>query len=435
VSQLNNRKAIVCFDGLNADQFDLLKEDMPLLSSLLKSGGIAELDAAPFSDVQPIWAEILTGEPWYRNGCIGYARPLRSLNHLQVFTERDLTVPIRLFNDSDDGMSNVLINAPIVQPRDNHRIWLSDGGSPAMQTVSPLSLSKKPPFQNYNPRPLVSMGEAMADCSKALTLFVNAELNRLQCAATLALETNWKFFLYRASIFDQLSHLLGHKFLQQKGLAFSPHFKKFLTELDSVLASICEQADERVVFSSFSHVHCKGMFSINDLLENARFLSRSYDTSSGNQLRLAALAAARAENDPGTPINLTKTKQFLPRRTLCASPVRGTLYINSADRFDDGGAIDDAGIAKEEIRIAEFLKTETNRLGQSVSIHKNPELKSGGPNFIFQIREVELVESLETISRSYDLPLSTHCSTGFIWSPKLNRSDHFRSVDLPDVMR
>ncbi len=433
MSQLNSKRAVVCFDGLNANQFQLLKEDMPALFSLLSDAMIAELDSAPFIDAQPIWAEILTGEPWYRNGCVGYAKPLRSLNQLQIFTERDLSVPIRLFKDGNDGRQNVLINAPIVQPLEQKRLWLGDGGSPSMQTVSPVSLSKNPPFQNYKARPVVSMGDAMADCDEALLLFTNAELNRLQCAATLALQSNWKFFLYRTNIFDQLSHLLGPNFLQQKNLAFTAQFRKLLTQMDSVITSILEQANERLLFSSFSHVACKGLFSLNDLLERARLLARSSDLSKAAQLRLAAYAAAQAGHDETTPININKTQQFLPQKTLCASPVRGTIYINSADRFDDGGTIDDAGIAREEARISEFVKTEMRRIGQTIDLYKNPDLKSGGPNFIFQIYGIELVESLETISRFDDLPHSTHCSKGFIWSPKI-KDEQIRSVDLVNVM-
>jgi len=98
---------------------------MPALQSLLKDGYLVEFDAAPFSDAQPIWAEILTGQPWYRNGCAGYATPLRSLNELRIFTESDLQVQQVLLPAVQKGQCNVVVNVPILAPGNEDRTWMA----------------------------------------------------------------------------------------------------------------------------------------------------------------------------------------------------------------------------------------------------------------------------------------------------------------------
>ncbi|CAN5675694.1 hypothetical protein BH10CYA1_BH10CYA1_55270 [soil metagenome] len=430
----HRKKALVCFDGLNLGQFEAIQKRMPQLTALMSTGPIAELDSTPFSEAHPIWSEILTGQPWYRNGCAGYAKPLSTLNQLKVITERDLNVPIQLFNDVEAGLS-ILINTPIVQPLDGRRIWLSDGVSSFINPISPGALLKHLPFRSYAPKPVVSMGQALANGAEMLTKFLDCELNKLQCALALAERSDWTFFLYRSSIFDQLSHLLGAHFIEQQNLAISARVNQLLTKADEILTPILRMADDKVLFSSFSHVRCEGIFSINDALEQARLLARTPKKSGDTQLRLAALAAAQGgEAEPTQPTMVAETMQYLAKRTLCASPVRGNIYLNTANRFEDGGKIDDMAISNEEHRIAEFFESATNRFGSSAKIFLNPERLLGGPNFVFLIDGIELVESLETTLRTQDLPLSTHSSRGFVWSPKVDRSLKYRPLDLHNVM-
>ncbi len=428
-----SKKAIVCFDGLNEEQLLLISPDMPMLADLLKSGVTAELDSSPFSDAQPIWAEILTGEPWHRNGCAGYAKPTRTLNSLQIITERDLSCPIRLFNDSFE-QSNILINMPLVQPLEGRRIWLSDGSTPSLLNVSPF-LANDPPFKNYNPRPIVSMGAALSDCQDSIIKFIESELVRLQCAQALLRQKNWQFFLYRTGVFDSLSHLLGAQFLHQKHLAITPKLKKLLTEIDNVLAPPLMQAQEKVIFSSFSHVQCRGFFSLNTALERAKLLARSKVVSRASDLRLSALAAAQSLSEQETePITVTRTMEYFPQKTLCASPVRGTIYLNSQNRFDDGGKLDEAGVVREEDRIARFFESVTSLNYRNAKLLKNPEPHLGGPNFVFQIDGFELLESLQGKNQEYDVPLSTHIPRGFVWSTKINGNAKYRSLDLVDAI-
>jgi hypothetical protein len=434
VSDRAGRTAIFCFDGLNKHQFELILKDMPKLNELAKQGQTAQLNSSPFTDAQPIWAEILTGEPWYRNGCAGYARPRRSLNHLQVCTEQILEVPIRLFND-DGGDLNLVVNVPILQPRETSRIWLSDGGAPSIKMVSPHSLLNNTPFQKYNPRPLVSIADAIADCKEALATYLECELTRLQCAAIAAKKSDWTFFLYRTSIFDQLAHLLGASFVDQTNLAITSELKKLLLEMDELFAAIFIQASNALLFSSFSHVRCEGIFSFNDALEKSKLLKRSAETSSTDQLRLLALAAAQSsEDEPVQPITVAKSKRYVAQKTLCASPVRGTIYLNSANKFDDGGKIDQGGIEREELRISHFFGETTSHFNRPVTLQRNPDAASIGPNFVFQIDGFELVETLGSTSREYDLPLSTHSSNGFVWSTKIDPQKTYQTVDIIKII-
>jgi len=91
----------------------------------------------------------------------------------------------------------------------------------------------------------------MADFT-AISTFITAELNRLDCALALCKNENWKLFLYRVSIFDQLAHLLGPTFLHESQLKVSYALKDFLAALDSGLYEIISSADDSLFLSTFS---------------------------------------------------------------------------------------------------------------------------------------------------------------------------------------
>lgn len=331
--------AIISLDGLSAEQFQRLLRRLPGLNALITDNELLEFDASPFSDAQPIWAEILTGKFWYENGCVGYAAPGRSLNDLHIFTEADLRVPIALIPEIEKGQSNVFINTPLVEPRDENRTWLSDGGAPSVTAVRPNALAATEPFKGYTPRPIISMGAAMADASAANT-FIDAELTRINCASTLCKQSDWKLFVFRVSIFDQLAHLFGLNFLEQDEQIFSDHLSKLLTKLDQVLCQIVTRADIHIFISAFSHTACKEVFSLNDFFSRANLLARAQQNSKTNDLRQQAFALLKGTGANAAPL-ASQPSHIDPARTLFASPVRGCIYPNAKKYFVDGIIADD----------------------------------------------------------------------------------------------
>lgn len=418
------RVAIISFDGLSAAQFERLLPQMPAVQSLLGDGHLTELDAAPFSDAQPIWAEILTGEPWYRNGCVGYAAPLRSLTELKLFSESDLNVKQQLLPEVAEGVRNIVINIPLLEPREHERKWMADGSSPSLTTVSPNSLMTNEPFKSYKPRPLISMGKAMAEPLAAST-FLGAESNRAACAQTLSNESNWRMFMYRASIFDQLTHLFGPTFLDHTNLKVSAGLKELLVKLDSMLYQTMSRCDKVLVLSAFSHTACQEMLGLNDLFQNFGLLERNSGVSKENSLRKQAFALINSED--ATPL-VSASNQISPAQTICASPIRGAVYVNSIDRFADG-IVSSSDLEERENQVFNLLKEETERFSSTACLFRNKASIRQAPNFIVDIAGVDLVDSLSCIRRSYDLPHSVHNSRGFVWL-KATNSKPVKAVEL-----
>lgn len=428
---MKQRVALICLDGLSADQFGLSLLFMPKLAAILGKFHLAELNPLPFCDPQPIWAELLTGESWYRNGCTGYAVPKQSLSELKICTERDLLTPVRFLPEPEKGRQHVVINVPLLEPLKNQRVWFANASSPAVMNVSPSSITETAPYSMYKPRPVSSMGAAMSNTSESLTKFITAETNKLECATSACNDFNWQHFIYRASIFDQLAHLLGPQFLMEKKLKVWPALLTFLTNLDATICEVIRQSDQYLIFSGFSHGVCKAVFSLNDLFENAKLLSRTEPGRAESQLRLQASAAARPGSDPSLRPLVSEFTKVLCDQTICASPTRGVIYINSKDRFVDGTVSSD-NLAHQVDNTLALLNNHLSKFGGRASIHVNiPVLH--GPQFVVAIENVELVESLEHFRNDGTLPHSTHLANGFVYFSKGQVRD-CKPVDIRNIV-
>lgn len=421
------RKAIVCFDGLTRTQFSQILTSMPAMRSLIEKGAIAELDSSPFSDAHPIWAEVLTGEPWYRNGCTGFATPSGSLNWLQIFEERNLKTPVQLIEKNAMSKS-IVVNVPLLSPHDDERIWLSDGSTPSVKNVSPQSLSRDTPLRDYVPHPFSSMGAALADSKKAVLQFIESEKNRLFCAHKLTKEQTWHQFIYRASVFDALAHLLGPYFIGNEKLSVTSHLNELLQTLDQTLTPILVQCEQALVVSTFSHVQCYGCFSFDDALASSRLLRREIAKSRLEEERTQAVAAMHGVANEPQNIPVTVRSEYIPRFTLCASPVRGSIYLNTVDKFVDGGKIDGETMRWEEERVAKFFADCTAQY-KTAQLIKNPSPDLGGPNFVFHIEGIDLVDTTSQ-QPDHSYPLSTHSSRGFIWSKHLQSDKVYAPIDI-----
>lgn len=411
---MKEKLSVICLDGMSAEQFEFSLQFMPGLAHTLEKPCLSELDSLPFNDPHPIWAEVLTGESWYRNGCTGYAIPMQSLSNLKICTEHDLLTPVRLLPEPEKGRQHVVINVPLLEPQKNQRVWFANASSPAVVNVSPCSVkTEASPYSEYRPRPVSSMGAAMSDTENSLTRLLAAETNKLECAKSACRDFNWQHLIYRASIFDQLAHLLGPHFMKERNLKVWPSLLTFLTNLDVMICEVIAHSDRYLIFSGFSHGACHELFSLNDLFSRANMLSRTAPRLD-NLLRLQASSAARPGDESSRPL-VSDFRSVLSSRTICASPTKGVIYINSTDRFVDGIVVAD-NLAQQIERTLALLNTGLAKFGGAASIHSNLQ-EPNGPQFLVAIPNVELVDSLEHLRSDGTLPHSTHLARGFIHSP------------------
>jgi Type I phosphodiesterase / nucleotide pyrophosphatase len=429
VTAKEQRTAIISLDGLSAGQFKRLLRRLPDLNTLLNDNALLEFEGSPFADAQPIWAEILTGKSWYQNGCSGYAMPGRSLNELRIFTEADLRVPTVLIPEIKEDQCNVFINTPLIEFRPGRK-WLSDGSAPSVTAARPGDLAAAEPFKSYNPRPLISMGAAMADPSAAKT-FIDSELTRIECASVLCKETNWKLFALRVSIFDQLAHLFGTNYLEQNDLILSAHLAKLLTKLDQILCQIVASASTHLFISAFAHTPCKEVFSINDLLARSNLLTRAEQNTATNDLRQQAYALLKGAKS-SAPLASAQS-HINTAQTICASPVRGCIYLNAKKFFVDG-MIANEKLKHFEQKVTELLKTELSQYAKFTLVsHPAFESTSTIPSLIVDIDGVELIDNLSTVRRNCELPFSVHRSRGFVWS-RVRDSGNVKSVQVASLL-
>lgn len=382
---------------------------MPGLSSILSKGAFSFLDSHPFVQPQPIWAEILTGEPWYRNGCVGYAHPKNSLNELEIFSETELQSPTKLLPDAQDGTINIVINVPLLLPRNSSRIWLSDGSLPIFASVQPPFIAQQELFQEYKPRPTTSISQTMNEARSAVRSLLNVELHRLTCALNLAFTCNWQMLLYRATIFDQLSHIFGTHYLHGE-LSLNGELIAFLEEFDNRLCALIGP-HPLMLLSSFSHVQCRALLSINDWLNDMGYLRM---VSTNRPQRQTALTNMRSNQPVHASALVSDSPHFDTGITTCASVQAGALYINSIERFETG-IVSNIDKASKRQEIYDRLSDKCKDL-KDIRIIQNPLNDGKTADILIAADGIEMVDRLSAGLQNVHRHSSTHSSKGFIWS-------------------
>src|SRR5260370_18913067 len=244
-----NRLALVSLDGLSLEDFSRLTEMLTQGARHLGGGSEGRLNAGLLTSAAAIWGEVLTGAPWYENGCNGHARPWNTLNRTQVMTERDLRLPARLLN----GESQFVINVPLLVPQEPNRFWLSDGSLPLPRTVSPHWPIAEEPFYSYNPRPYTALTEGIGYHKGAIQGCLQTEEHRMKCARELLRTHAPDISIIRLSLFDHVSHLLGMGYLADEELVHWKEIRRFVGELDEWLCDLFSEVAPVVLISAFSH--------------------------------------------------------------------------------------------------------------------------------------------------------------------------------------
>jgi hypothetical protein len=421
---------IVSVDGLSIADLRLLVNLLPKFKRLCKSFSQHEL-SGDFDSAQPLWAEILTGKHWYENGCVGYARLVSSLNQLTHFNESDLLTSIALLDDASNA-KQVTINVPILRPRDN-RTWLSDGSLPINQIVSPRSLLKREPFSEYSPRPFSALAYAPETDIQLVEKCLRIETTRLECAAALFADRGWSRFIYRLTIFDHLSHLLGINFLRATDLSEFKSIQKFLSLFDDVLENIGAQDKASLsLISAYSHVPCRGTLNLNNLLRKGGFFPDENLMETGQErisVSTAFYGTVPTRHHLSSLEGRVKTSQ-----TLACSPISGCVFINSRDKFEDG-FVTDQNYKTVKRDLGKFLKNSLSQLfGHAYQLAENPTdaSKNALPEFVVKVDGVEFQNLQESLAGT---PRTTHSSKGFVLLPKgVSTSSKLKTVQVTDLL-
>jgi len=457
-SAANHRLVVIAIDGLAKSEISSLAHYADFASQLDNCLNLKT--AQPAVSAQSAWSEILTGQPWTTLNCPGHVRPKDSLNFCEFVSEEGLNHPVSLL-PKRDGKKAIAINMPLLVPfhsaSNSDRLWLSDGSLPIQTAVSPGALLSNAPFDIYRPRPFVSCAQALLDLPTNLKAALAIEANRLDCAVNLIEKTDWQVCFLRITIFDLLSHLLGPQYLEGQNKLAWPAIQDFLIGLNVALNQImrlCKE-DSVVVLSTLHHTSCHGRLNLNRLL-SSQGLCRIEPLKSGDDLavlerrRQASIAVSQKAGEHAQTITST-SHRFNTAKTLVASPVSGTIYINSMRQFQDGIVTKGQEDAFTE-QVSGWLHSNLARhfpTGNfAITSCKQPsptQAKANssqrqisdimeGPQLTVSIPGIELHDSLYApVLDRENHPRSTHAYEGFVWMKDMGKSkvsDTITTIDL-----
>lgn len=410
--------ALLSLDGLSQQQFDqILNLSATLRENFLTQNRVT-LDSSPFVESHPIWAELLTGVPWYENGCVAYARPVGSLDKLEVMTEDQLISPIKLIGN---GPASISSNVPLVCPRE--RTWIADGSAPSMILAKPESLRKQLGAK-YRARSQSMLALSLREPLKAAEAAAVSDLDRLRALSSVTETNNWHEAIVRLTYFDQIQHIYGlQEWLHPKHLSF-PITERIIKALETFTQTLLKRCGQISILSAYSLTRCSSRFNLNALLKEAGFLHAQppASTSDSSQRVRAAEAIGNATLSGATLSSLAG--RLMAEKTLAASPVSGAIYLNLRSNFEDGSIVesDKASILAD---LQELLEAGAVRyFGGRAIIHAAPPTATTKslPQFFAQIAGTEFFDTGETVLDTANKPAVCHSGTGFLCSPNASSS-------------
>lgn len=432
------KPVIISFDGLSIADYEVLQSLMPALKEARSKLDLHQFNQGFLCSPQAVWAEILTGQPWFKNGCTGYAVPQDSLGKLKVFSEPDLAVPPSLVG-SDDDSNVVIINVPLLRPSGG-RLWLADGSLPTNKVVSPDSLSSQDLFSSYKPRPAANIAVYDSTAAELAAKCIKLEAHRLKCATKLLQNHDWSKFVYRLTLFDQLSHVLGLDFLESSDLKPYDRLREFLGELNAFLEILFARKDVFVsILSAYSHVPCSDVVNLNFLLSTGGFAKFDPTEQSAvqNDARYMFYKRKSKWNPPSSLMSSLENK-LVCSASVAASPLANCIYINSNDRFRDG-CVADSDVRKTQATVLEFVSSALRtRLRQSAKLIESPIAPAlpPVPNALVYVEGVEFHNVMGGAGLpGFNRPRTTHSHNGFAVSSRGTfRGDVLKLSEMKDVV-
>jgi predicted AlkP superfamily phosphohydrolase/phosphomutase len=419
---MNARFIVLSLDGLSFENLLLLTKFLPRSRHSIKQSIHHKLDSGVLSGAQSIWAEILTGVPWYLNGCAGYSNPGSSLNNLHVCSEERLLTP-PLFQPYETSTARSLVgNMPLLVPRPETRSWISNGSLPVAVSVSPSRLAQEIP-PKFRAQACLHIAYALNFPSDAAKAYIANESEKLSLLGRLSVSEIWQRCFWRISLFDTLAHLLGIDFLQETELAITPALLEFLGVLDEILAELYSAKDLDVfLISGFSHAREKKRLNLNTALKLAGLLEvGKANSKQRDALKREELAAHATGGAPTAQSLITSEGRILSEKSLAASPIAGAVFINSKERFEDGivDASEHASVTAKAIDAVKSYLSENGERVHTIEANNIPlsSRKGATPDFLVAVDGVEFHDVEEDYLGVDEHPLIVHAPCGFILTP------------------
>jgi hypothetical protein len=354
-------------------------------------------------------------------------------------SEKDLLVPAGLLEPQPGHQPIVVINIPLARPSSD-RLWLSDGSLPLNKTVSPPGLIKESEFAEYVPRAVSDLADINGSINALVHQFLEVETKRLACARVLY-QREWSKFLYRISVFDHLSHLIGLNYLRARDLSVFAEIQKFLQRLDAFFEAVI--GDDRVrltLISGYSHIGCRAMVNLDDLLAEGEFLVPENNLSPEADMTRRQDAMSTVMGTPRLYPTLMASMEgrLNTSATVAASPVAGCIFINKKDAFKDG-CVEPGAVADVCRRVSAYLRNRFSRVyGSGFELEERPAGSTDVaqvPEFVVHIEGVEFHNMTGMGSWGYNVPRTTHSRSGFTLLPKgLSADENLTLTQLTGLM-
>jgi hypothetical protein len=231
----------------------------------------------------------------------------------------------------------------------------------------------------------------------------------------------WSSCIYRIGLFDHLAHLLGLNFLRARDLRIFSTLEKFCQQLDDFITSVQADSDiELSIVSGYSHTPCRVTVNLNHVLAQGGFLEVDSVMAQARADSNRADAFSFGMQNPMSDVLLTSFEGRLKAQaTQAASPVAGSVFINSASTYKDG-CVDENNyrIICEEVR--EWLgRALSNIRGGAFAIEENPVFNAGKnvAAFVVYADGVEFHNMRESLG-AHGMPRTTHSTRGVALLPK-----------------
>lgn len=425
---MSTRLLLLSIDGVSKLQFDAIAA-LSDGGAMLRDLNCIEINSQPFQSAQPIWAEVLTGAPWFDNGCCGYVRPSNTLARSVVMSESQLAVPVNLLGDARTALA---VNVPLLEP--HNRLWLADGSLPTAINYSPRAELQGYMDGNYKPRPYSSLAKALTDKLDSAREVVEADLHRLSVTTRILKNEDVQQAIVRLSSFDQLQHLCGDDCFSEEGLIVRPMIERLVAELDRFLTMLRHTGWRIFVTSLFSHHKCRSRFSLNALLMKLKLLTMADPASSSRAAAFAAVSGSK----PSRAALSQASGSLAPAATTAASPTAGAVYLNLQSIFGDG-TIGDTDTEQATARVRQLVEERLDfYFGGRAAVFEKPDRSrcTNAPQFMVYVPHVELTDATEYILNNRDKPATCHNPQGFLLhDEKLTTGSSCTTLQVNSILR
>jgi predicted AlkP superfamily phosphohydrolase/phosphomutase len=366
-----SRFLVIGLDGMSIPLLELLirRDLLAGVGDLVSSGFLCPLSSTTPPVTGPAWTTFATGVNPGKHGIYDFALPSNSLSKLVPVSSRDIRTKTFYEYLAEQGKRGVLINLPLSWPPLTAFPTLTSFLTRSENTVYPPGLADQIPIlQQYQIAPSVRRPKRNEPMKEYVESVRKLERVKFQGASELLKKRGWDFFFILFGSTDWVSHLAYDQLIVG---SISKDIANLYSDLDSYIMSLCQSVPDDtnvILMSDHGFRVTQIQFTINAWLAQEGYLSVKKNARGGNSQQKHALSPseggnaidlthlARLVNIPIVrPLAVTAYK-FLrqaagcfghefrfdvsldPKRTTaaCVSHESNGIYINRADRYQDG---------------------------------------------------------------------------------------------------